>query len=709
MGAIDGQERGDVIRTTSGGYESQYSKSHEKGLLVGTSAVRRDNDTGCGKGGEGTKSILWHVCTFILAVEMCERLAFYTFSSTLTLFFIKELNQSSHTAGQYTSLFSALVYFTPLLGGYVADELINRYRTIVIFVVLYIIGLGMVTAASYPSILSEPLILIGLLVFISLGAGGIKSNVVTLGGDQFSDNDPSQVRQRNQFFNYFYWAINFGALIANGYLNNLGFNPETFSGGTISYDMGYFTTYAIPLGVMVLALFIFLAGTSRYKVKSATDKSLSNFLRVFWRTLTRSGGNGFLVLLAVLLFVVAAIITVTSYFINNTDTAKWMNVVSLALIFLGSSIFTIICRTTTWLQSPPPDGNFSVDALALNNVHDMLLLFPYFGLLVVFWLCYIQMSTNFQVQGCQMYNLIGGIAFSPAFFTCFDTITILVLIPVVDNWFYPLIEKKRGSPLRALSKMWVGFVCMIAAMICAGVLEIFRKDASVAGPTGTVADCCGKCSYFSSNPEDNCVTACNGDQSLADTCQYNSACGGYRPITTFSIWWQIIPYAFVGLGEIFTSVSAYELFYNEVDESMRSVAQGINLLTTSFGSFAAGGLNGALVDWVPDNINESSARLDYFFFVIAAITALALIVFLLIYKSHVYRADRYDPVNGERFDGPNQKASADFDYDLFDAAECGSATRTRKTLSPQPRSSGSTYSHLSAMQSYASGASAAIL
>lgn len=697
MGAIDGRGQDDVGTIT----------------LPANQGKKWAADTPGGSAGKG-RNVLWHVCTFILAVEMCERLAFYTFSTTLTLFFIKELKQSSHTAAQYTSLFSALVYFTPLIGGYVADELINRYRTILLFCVLYIIGLGMVTAASYPSILSEPLVLTGLLVFISLGAGGIKSNVVTLGGDQFSDNDPREVRQRVQFFNYFYWAINFGALIANGYLNNLGFNPETFSGGTVSYNMGYFTTYAIPLGVMFLALLIFLAGTPRYKVAPAVGKSLSGFLRVFWRTLSRSGWRGAAVISAVFAFVVAAVITITSYFISNSDTAKWMNVVSLVLIFLGSGIFTALCRSMAWLKAPAPDGNFSVDALALNNVHDMLLMFPYFGLLVVFWLCYIQMSTNFQVQGCQMYNLIGGIAFSPAFFTCFDTITILTLIPIVDNFIYPFIEKKRGGrPLRALSKMWVGFVCMIAAMVIAGILEIYRKDAPIAGPTGAVASCCAKCTYYSSDPSDSCLTACGGNQSSADTCEYNSACGGYRPITTFSIWWQIIPYFFVGLGEIFTSVAAYEFFYNEVDGSMRSVAQGVNLLTTSFGSFAAGGLNGALVDWVPDDINSGSAHLDLYFFVIAAITVLALIVFLLIYRSHVYRADRYDAVNGERYDTvrANPKA-ADFDYDLYDNAECGessSVNGSQKKLSPYARSSGSTYSHLSAMQSFASGASGAIL
>lgn len=623
---------------------------------------------------------------------------------------MKELDQSAKTASQYTSLFNALVYFTPLFGGYVADELIGRFKTILVFVVLYILGLAMVTAASYPSILSEPLTLVGLLIFVALGTGGVKANVVTLGGDQFSDNDPEQVRQRVSFFNYFYWAINIGALLANTYLNNLSFNPEVFSGGTISYDMGYFVSYAIPLGIMCVALIIFLIGSPRYKKQAPSEKVLSSFVRCFGSTMLASGYQGRLVLLCIASYMVAAIITIISYFISNADTQKWMNLVSLLLIVAASICLMVLCRKPTWMQSFTSDG-FAIDARALNNVHDITRTFPYFGLLVVFWLSYLQMSTNFELQGCQMYNLIGDIAFSPAFFQAFDTIVILVFIPIIDKFVYPLIERKRGRELRALSKMWVGYVMVTLAMITAAILEHFRKTAPIAGPSGVVSQCCATgCSYWSGDPNEDCTLPqfCGNASFVApdgvtytnaSTCMYNSACVGagqmeYKPLNDLSIWWQILPYMFVGLGEIFTSISAYEFFYNEVDESMRSVAQAVNLLTTSFGSFAAGGINGLFASWIPNNLNVPGAHLDYLYYVIAAINVVALCGFLSIYRGYVYRVDRYDPINGERYEDGSHNKSLQYDD------ERGGP---RSLQSGEGRSSKSIYSRVSSHEALAVG------
>ena len=86
------------------------------------------------------------------------------------------------------------------------------------------------------------------------------------------------------------------------------------------------------------------------------------------------------------------------------------------------------------------------------------------------------------------------------------------------------------------------------------------------------------------------ATLGNGTQPAYLSCKYNSACAGegtILPLSTLSVWWQILPYTFVGLGEVFTAVSMYELFYDEVDASMRSVSQGVGLLTGAYGSFAA--------------------------------------------------------------------------------------------------------------------------
>merc|ERR1719240_796259 len=107
-------------------------------------------------------------------------------------------------------------------------------------------------------------------------------------------------------------------------------------------------------------------------------------------------------------------------------------------------------------------------------------------------------------------------------------------------------------------------------MIVAGILEYFRKKAPYAGYGIPPAECCSTCSFFTSDLSKKCSpTTCPGSTNLPGggtienwkTCEYNSACAGYngyQPLNDLSIWYQIIPYMFVGLGEIFTSISAYE-------------------------------------------------------------------------------------------------------------------------------------------------------
>ena len=69
----------------------------------------------------------------IIVTEFCERLAYYGLVGNLELFFKSELNKSTANASFHVTLFAGAVYCTPLLGGWLADSYLNRFRTILIF------------------------------------------------------------------------------------------------------------------------------------------------------------------------------------------------------------------------------------------------------------------------------------------------------------------------------------------------------------------------------------------------------------------------------------------------------------------------------------------------------------------------------------------------------------------------------------------------
>lgn len=77
---------------------------------------------------------------------------------------------------------------TPILGAIIADQYLGKYNTILIFCVVYIIGLMILTFTSLPVALEHGSGLGGFItaiVVIGLGTGGIKSNVAPLIADQY--------------------------------------------------------------------------------------------------------------------------------------------------------------------------------------------------------------------------------------------------------------------------------------------------------------------------------------------------------------------------------------------------------------------------------------------------------------------------------------------------------------------------------------------
>jgi dipeptide/tripeptide permease len=65
---------------------------------------------------------------------------------------------------------------------------------------------------------------------------------------------------------------------------------------------------------------------------------------------------------------------------------------------------------------------------------------------------YSQMSTAFQNQGCQMNLELAGTEIPVSALNCFDTLAILMLVPVFDQVLYPYC-KKIGYPLTMLQKI----------------------------------------------------------------------------------------------------------------------------------------------------------------------------------------------------------------------------------------------------------------
>ncbi|KAG2670354.1 hypothetical protein I3760_14G082100 [Carya illinoinensis] len=170
-----------------------------------------------GNPADRSKTGTWKACPFILGNEFCERLAYYGMSSNFVLYFKNQLHQHSATATRNNSNWNGTCYLTPLIGAFLADAYLGRYRTIAYFSIIYAIGMTLLTlSASVPGLKptcygkgnchatgAQTAVCFVALYLIALGTGGIKPCVSCYGADQFDDNDEVEKKSKGSFFNWF--------------------------------------------------------------------------------------------------------------------------------------------------------------------------------------------------------------------------------------------------------------------------------------------------------------------------------------------------------------------------------------------------------------------------------------------------------------------------------------------------------------------------
>jgi len=106
------------------------------------------------------------------------------------------------------------------------------------------------------------------LYLIALGTGGIKPCVSSFGADQFDDADKAEKEHKSSFFNWFYFSINVGALVAASLL--------VWVQTTVSWGWGF----GIPAVAMAIAVVSFFSGTKLYRNQKPGGSPLTRMCQV---------------------------------------------------------------------------------------------------------------------------------------------------------------------------------------------------------------------------------------------------------------------------------------------------------------------------------------------------------------------------------------------------------------------------------------------
>ena len=208
---------------------------------------------------------------FILSQELCERLAYYGLTPTLKNFLKHTLDMTDSSASAYLGAFQGTMFVTPIISAIISDSFLGAFKTILSFSLVYMLGLAFLVMAAVDSICQGWMVHVGLMVLITIGAGGIKSCVNVFGAQQFHPIVHKQ--QVTSFFTFFYASINVGALVG-GLLC-----PQ------VADSVSFFAAYLIPLSSFGLAVIVFLLGSSRYVKMLPTGSPVVAFARLIWASI----------------------------------------------------------------------------------------------------------------------------------------------------------------------------------------------------------------------------------------------------------------------------------------------------------------------------------------------------------------------------------------------------------------------------------------
>ena len=206
---------------------------------------------------------------YIVGNEACERFSYYGMRSILVVFMVQYLLMQENVAKGVYHTFISANYFLPLLGAYLSDRFLGKYRTIIYLSLVYCAGHAVLAIWETQAGLYWGL---GL---IALGAGGIKPCVSAHVGDQF---DKSNAHLIEKVFEMFYFSINFGSFFS--FLVIPLVLPK--------YGPGW--AFGIPGILMGLATIVFWMGRKQYVHVPPTGKENgAQFFGILFYSLTHFG------------------------------------------------------------------------------------------------------------------------------------------------------------------------------------------------------------------------------------------------------------------------------------------------------------------------------------------------------------------------------------------------------------------------------------
>ncbi|KAK7362151.1 hypothetical protein VNO77_04254 [Canavalia gladiata] len=563
--------------------------------------------------------------TIILGNETFERLAVFGLFANFMVYLTRELHLDQVGASNIVNIWFGITNFCPLIGAFISDAYVGRFRTIGYASFASLLGMIVVTLTSWLPQLHPPpctpqqlasgqcvrasksqigVLFMGL-CFLTIGSAGIRPCSIPFGIDQFDPTTDEGKKGINSFFNWYYTTFTLVLLVTQTVM--------VYIQDSVSWKIGF----GIPTLCMFCSIIMFFGGTKIYvhvKPEGSIFSSIVQVLVAAYRKRdvklpSEENPDGS--------FYDPPLIG-TAAFSKLPFTNQFRTLNKAALIMEGEL---------------KPDGS-RVNQWKLASIQQveevkcLARIFPIWAAGILSLTSMAQQGTFTVSQALKMHRHLGPKFEIPAgSLSVISLITIGAWLPFYDRVLVPNLRKKTNHEggITLLLRIGIGMVFSIFAMIVAGLVEKVRRDSANSNP----------------NPL------------------------GIAPI---SIFWLAPQLILMGLYEAFNMIGQIEFLNSQFPEHMRSI--GNSLFSCSFG--VANYVSTIIVniihhatrthnhpDWLTNDIN--AGKVDYFYYLLAGLATLNLFYFIYVARRYQYKGsvvDLQDKPHDEELESHKPKRKA---------------------------------------------------
>jgi peptide/histidine transporter 3/4 len=418
------------------------------------------------------------------------------------------------------------------------------------------------------------------LYIIGLGTGMLRPCLAAFGADQFDLDDPQECKKIRSYFNWLYFSISVGAIIA--------IIAVIYVAENVSWPWGF----GMVGFAMLCSTLSFLAGIFLYRHQTTKGSPLTRMAQVLVASLRKRkvaapADSGALFEVNDTENNVLAEVEPTLKRHHSLPHTKGMHLLDRAAVVEES-------QTGTGPASLNIDPWRLCTVTQVEEVKSILRCIPVALANMLVFSVVAQMQTWFVNQGYTMKRHLGPhFSVPPPSLSAVAIVVVLIEIAIYDRWFVPLVRKYTGHShgITHLQRIGIGMFLSVISMACAAVVETIRLH----------------------------IAHKHGIQNDPDP----------RAVVPMSIFWLLPQWILLASAELFSYVGLLEFFWSQTPMEMRSLGASFSFLSISLGFFQSGaliaGVNSASKSsnggWLADsNLNKN--HLNYFYIVLMVASVL---------------------------------------------------------------------------------------